>query len=330
MWPLIAITIVMVILIGGWSLRRRESWFRFKDDFSLPPTGPKNDSTARDQAIVIITFGEEKDLLEFQSHSFQKYLDPSLVQGIHLVYNDNDYASFCQWADTHLRYPVPVYIHSYREYIPFQEKSSWHTQQVLKLLCCKSVQNKYMISLDTKVFLIRPLRHSDLFQGHCPLVEFRKPHEEAFRIPQYTRACEYFGVDSKRHSLRAASVPPVVMQTTFVCDMVKDIERREGKPLLTWFLETRGIYTEYLLYQAYMIKRNAYDVAPRASKVMVGFWIDAPSSQEGIMKRIGTLRTNPSIRMVSIHRRIKFPPDIASHFRSVLQPFLPGLSHPRL
>jgi hypothetical protein len=337
-WLFITVLVVALILLCCTiiAIMVRRSRKHGSEDF-VKDVGMKEASSSPRQGgrggldIVIITFGVEKELLKYQSVSFQRYLSPTIINAIYILYNDDDFDAFSSWARTNLQYPVPFFVRSYRDLIS-KQPSSWVTQQVLKLLSYRIVKSPYILSLDTKVFLVRPLRWGDMFSGHQIRMRLQVV-ENAQYESQFRKCLTYFGLDPYGQTQRGPSYPPFIFDTALLSDMVDTVEDREKTSFAEWFLKQKGImYTEYLLYQAYVLKRNGgtLDIEERHDRSVIPFWKDGgdPFTEDETMRRIESIREEDSARFVFIHRKRNFSTRAKERLHDILTTYIPDMRHP--
>lgn len=207
--------------------------------------------------FVTVCFDGEIRLLELQARSVARYLDPGLVDTIHVIINQRRSETFkAQFRDR----VAPAYgdLLSRVNLVEYQSlwngpsrRLGWASQQVLKLLAARSCGQRAMMILDTKNHFIRPVRHHDLLAPDGRLRSHLYPMARKF-LPHYHRSCRYFGVRGPvPEDTVLPTTTPFLADRDLILDLLNAVEEKEGCSFQDFFMREKDAHTEFCLYSAF-------------------------------------------------------------------------------
>jgi len=215
--------------------------------------------------LVTIVFNDEIELklLKLQAYSL-KYIAPSFINNIFIVYNDDEEHNFediLEYYPDELKFKVTIIYR--KDLCPDIKGSNWHNQQLLKLVVAQKVISEYYVVLDSKNHLIRDVSEADFFNsdGKSKLFTFNPGWiiKHYFSCLQYFEAKNIFNYQyedvnktrGKGYNILLSDTP-YIFKTADVLEMIEYIKKKEGTSFETFFLKRNDI-TEFYLYATYLI-----------------------------------------------------------------------------
>lgn len=200
--------------------------------------------------FITVVFQPELPLLEIQARSFDLYLNPTDVNQIVVVVNDNDLVADLinpEWWGQHKDKVVVKTTSHYDLY-----GDGWDNQQALKLLAAAESDTKWSVVFDAKTWLIKAFdtQESALFdtQGRPNVGRMHlSPHFE----PAKAFVEQYYGIEIEM--VLGPSGVPYVFHTEDVVEMISGIP-----DFITFFQQAQKnptLLTEFVLYAGYIIKK---------------------------------------------------------------------------
>ncbi len=130
--------------------------------------------------------------------------------------------------------------------------AGWFTQQIYKLVVAKEVITERYIVLDAKTHLVAPLNRT-YFDAPNGKIYANKEYYMKHPLRHYLLGCcEYYLIEPKLvMNGFLPTTPPFTMITKIVKDLMKDIEKWDGRSFPEAFLARR--FTEFFLYGTYIL-----------------------------------------------------------------------------
>jgi len=201
--------------------------------------------------LVTIIFKDDIELnllkIQFFSYKFIKFE----INNIYVIWNDDDnidLQEYISWLPDYLREKVKL-IH--RNNLIGKKQSSWYNQQIIKILISRIVESDYYLVLDTKNHFIRDIYIHDYFYYNRPKLFIG----DAGSMIKFCRnSLNYFDVKSNAKLL---TTTPFLMNKNITIELYEFIEKKENKSFYDFFILNRALYTEFYLYQAFLIYSNS-------------------------------------------------------------------------
>ena len=256
--------------------------------------------------FVTITFNNkiEMDLLKLQAHSM-KYVDTQFINQIIIIYNDTGSYNF---TDVIKYYPKKlqnkVKIVNAIKLIPNYDKSSWHNQQLCKLLIAKVVKSNYYLILDGKNHFVKNINYSDYFNNGKPILFLNNP---GTMIKFYYNCLKYFNINCPYNFNKDTdeniflTTTPFLMGKKDVLDMMNLIEKRQNMSFTNFFKSKRNIITEFYIYIVYLIytKRiSNYTLRPKNYTSIM----NDPTAEWNLFDKHKKELNKPHVKIFGLHR----------------------------
>jgi len=264
-----------------------------------------------DTAITLVTvvFAGETNLLRLQARSIQRFADPNLISDIIIVLNEPYSRIIRRIIRDHI---LPEYgdLRGRVRLIAAagligRNKSSWRSQQALKLAVAKHVKTAFYVCLDAKNHYIRPLKVDDVFD------DAKRPKFYLTRVTpdmaeKRSASLAVFGLtDGGEADRHLPYVTPFPMPTTLVTDMLAHIKHHNGYRIIDLFKDRDVI--EFQLLDAWLRQtRIAYDAVyalQAIDKISLTFWRASPVTGNGFLDMSSVIDA-PHILMLGLHRRL--------------------------
>jgi hypothetical protein len=202
--------------------------------------------------FITIVFRDELPLLEIQARSFDQYLNPTDVNQIVVVVNDDN--SVLESIDTAWwgKHAGQVVIKPRSGYAFTPGNNGWDDQQLLKLLSAAQSQTKWSLVFDAKTWLIKPFdtQESALFdlQG--------RPNVGCMQLSPHFESAQHFVENYYGIGIEVVLGPsgvPYVFHSEDVREMI------EGIPNFVQFFQQSQTYptllTEFVLYAGFILNK---------------------------------------------------------------------------
>lgn len=198
-----------------------------------------------ENTILIVTYDEERYLLETLINSIHTFLEPCNIILLNADKKTLDRLSWCQWAESlHSLAPNHTIV-SHLE-IPNQPIKNWKSWcYALKILGAKLVSTPHYWALDSKCFFFKPTKFHQL-QEQRAINLHTAAHSKRFGFRQTVEAIEqYYAIDPITYQI---NTPPFRFDTGLAKQMKEDV--------MQCFDDTPCGYAEMLYYQAWCHKHN--------------------------------------------------------------------------
>jgi len=203
--------------------------------------------------------------MKLQARSMARYLDPTLVGDILVVFND----PYKKWVADYFNCQIlpeygPIqgkvrFIDSEDARLGAPKRFGWQSQQVLKLTIARAVTSDSYLILDAKNHFIRWASADAFFAADGRLRSHLNPMAPKF-MKNLSAACAFFGVEVPSGGRLMPTTTPFLADTALVVAMLEEIEGKSGLPFGDFFIRAKGLYTEFTLYSAYhLLVRGAFD-----------------------------------------------------------------------
>ena len=224
-----------------------------------------------DFVSIIFDNDTEINLLKVQLFSFT-FVNLNIINQIYILFNDaqnknstfmekynNDIMQFCPIS---LREKIKVIFIS--DLINLNEKkfkTSWFSQQFVKLYISKIIKSKYYIVLDSKNHFIRNI-NKDTFMVEDKIILYYAVHN-AKLLDYYKNCFTYFGIqclddyNPYKSPLHIQTTTPFMFITKECIDLISYVEAKENVEFYDFFCYSQK-YPEFFFYFAWLcfIKRQ--------------------------------------------------------------------------
>lgn len=216
------------------------------------------DANPRRYSFLTVSFEGDAGLLNLQARSMRLYCPPELVKEIIVV--DNSSPGAHAWQDGVLRQYGSL--SEFVRFLPAAEvaevstnPSGWFTQQILKIKAASFVASDHYVILDGKDHLIRELTREFLETASGQLRTNGYAYADHPMREFLENTLTYLNIDPKQHlEWFIRTTTPFTMVKAEACDLVRDIEAREGRPFASVFLDRK--LSEFFLYSGYLASKG--------------------------------------------------------------------------
>lgn len=232
--------------------------------------------------FVTIIFNDtmELKLLGLQATSFE-LVDSNIINNIYIIFNDNVtlFNKFGQYFyDKIIKY-YPEYLQKKIKLLSLNDmglnidKTSWFTQQTIKIHISKYVETNYYIVLDSKNHFKEKISYNDFFYDNKPILRFNTHNEKMLQF--YFNCLNYFNVECPYNdnlSLKIQTTTPFVFIKDICIQLITYIEEKEKMLFYEFIIQTK-LYTEFFLYYAFLIyltKLNLYKYINQSFVITIG------------------------------------------------------------
>ena len=262
--------------------------------------------------IFVVFFRAEMDRIQLLAESLAKFASVSDVNTIQIVYNGSD---FGEVKDAIVAKIFPCLgvlaakcaVHEASKVLSrcdWPSRHGWLSQQALKLHAHVVCRARFVLSLDAKFFLVRPLSLASLIDtdGAAP----HGAHTDPWTRVRVDKARAYFGLEPLRcDEAFFVSAPPCLMSTQDQRKLDEYIQHREGKSLEEWFFEAcTEKFTEYTLMHTFS-EHLGLDASlvykPRRTSLSTCFWPKWPAQGHETMTYIKGIEKE-NVTFVAVHR----------------------------
>ena len=195
--------------------------------------------------ILIVTYDEERYLLETLINSINTFLEPCNIVLLNADRKDYDWLSWYQWTES-LKLLVPNHTLTSHIKIADQPIKNWKSWcYALKILGAELVTTPHYWVLDSKCFFYKPTKFTELQEQRAVNLH-NHAHSKRFGFRQTVEAIEaYYAIDPITYQI---NTPPFRFNTRLAKQMKEDV--------LVCFDDTPCGYAEMLYYQAWCHKHN--------------------------------------------------------------------------
>ena len=223
--------------------------------------------------FVTITFSDtcELNLLKIQAHSF-KLVDKDIINNIYIIFNEPSkfFHSFNSTFNTMILQFYPDDIRDKIKLLSLSdinindnERSTWFSQQRVKIEISKFIKSQYYVVLDSKTHFIDKIDNNFFFSNGKPLLYFNRINSEM--LTYYTNCFNYFGIScpneiKQPEFKKIQTITPFLFITNECVNLINYIEQKEQIPFGDFFIHQQK-YTEFFLYYAFLSfkkKRGLY------------------------------------------------------------------------
>lgn len=227
--------------------------------------------------LVIITFHKDFLLLKTLLNSIYTYWNPSEIDSIKIVLNDNP-IYFDEFDKIIQEMTVPnfrIETSFAHELEPMTTYWNWTSQQLLKCVIAEKITTDWYLINDCKDAYTMPVCLEDCFNEHgqatMHLDHMRYPSESANSRPNthwgfgpyrmsFENSCKIFGVDPINcNGWRLPFITPFFIKTLRMQEMVSELRTscRGFFPFLFSLIKDgEPFVTEFLLFSAYCYSKN--------------------------------------------------------------------------
>jgi hypothetical protein len=223
--------------------------------------------------FVTITFSDtcEINLLKIQAHSF-KLVNKDIINNIYIVFNEPS-KFFHLFNSIFNNIILQFYPHDIRHKINLfslsdinindNDRSTWFSQQRVKIEISKFIKSRYYVVLDSKTHFIDKIDNDFFFNNDKPRLYFNRINSEM--LTYYTNCFNYFEIscpnEIKQHEFKKIqTITPFLFIRNECLNLINYIEQKEKIPFGVFFINEQK-YTEFFLYYAFLTftkKRGLY------------------------------------------------------------------------
>ena len=259
---------------------------------------------------IVFNNPTEINLLKLQAFSFQ-FVHPSIIDNIYILVNDDEI--YFKNIENEIKVYYHPFITNKVKFIYKNElyktkplETSWFSQQILKLLVCHKIQGEFYCVLDSKNHFIRPVYESTFFYDKKP---FLYTGDSGSMIDYYNKTCDYLNVKHP-YKFNFLTTTPFILSKPVVKEMINYFEKKEKIPFEEFFYNNRNTFTEFYLYQAFLIKThktNWYEYTEKIHDSFMNYELKDWNSWDDKKKII----FDDKIKVFGIHRKsIQYMDDI--------------------
>ena len=258
--------------------------------------------------LAVVFYENEVDTLGLLAKSIELYCDTSLVDKIYLINNAVNPSAGRKAFDTE----VLPFFDKFKDNVRIIDADKlginlskganpYLSQQALKLSIATMSDKGHYLVLDAKCHFIRELKRRDLFNEDEKPVSHHQVHGGYVKAC-LKEACNYFDVDVDLDKPALPTVPPYLMITALVRDLLAEIEKREGTGIYNLISENEKL-AEFLIYFAYLTYRGGpekfYSIGTKPYATLFTKW---PESDKDI-SRVLNSTSNDSVWMFSVRAK---------------------------
>ena len=223
--------------------------------------------------FVTITFSDtcEMNLLKIQAHSF-KLVNKDIINNIYIIFNEPS-KFFHLFNITFNNMILQFYPDNIRDKIKLlslsdinindNERSTWFSQQRVKIEISKFINSQYYVVLDSKTHFIHKIDRDYFFNNGKPRLYFNRINPEM--LTYYTNCFNYFDIScpneiKQPEFKKIQTITPFLFITNECLNLINYIEQKEKIPFGNFFIHQQK-YTEFFLYYAFLTftkKRGLY------------------------------------------------------------------------
>ena len=223
--------------------------------------------------FVTIIFSDtcELNLLKIQAYSF-KLVNKDIINNIYIVFNEPS-RFFHLFNSTFNNAIIKFYPDDIRDKITLlslsdinindDERSTWFTQQRVKIEISKFIKSQYYVVLDSKTHFIDKIDNDFFFNNGKPRLYFNMINDEM--LTYYNNCFDYFKIScpnktNMKEFQKIQTITPFLFITNECLNLIRYIEQKEQIQFGEFFIHQRK-YTEFFLYYAFLTftkKRGLY------------------------------------------------------------------------
>jgi hypothetical protein len=269
--------------------------------------------------FVTITFRDtcEMNLLKIQAYSF-KLVDKDIINNIYIIFNE-PYQYFNVFNSMFNNNILPFYPHDIHHKIKLlslkdinindNERSTWFSQQRVKIEISKFITSKYYVVLDSKTHFIQKIDKDYFFNNEKPRLYFNMVTKEM--LPYYNNCFDYFEIscpnEQKLPKLKKIqTITPFLFITNECLNLINYIEQKEKIQFGDFFMHHQK-YTEFFLYYAFLTytkQRGLYSYMAHKHQpiIVIGHQNPSEYSYNSWEHKLSTLQKF-NISVFSLHRK---------------------------
>lgn len=205
--------------------------------------------------IVTVCYSKDISLLKTQAQSIDLYVDPSVINQIVVVVNDEESIASSidkYWYGQHCNKVVIKHRSTYGEFLCH----GWESQQLCKLLASAESTVDWVLVLDTKTWFVAQYDLHRAFNHNKVAVDLSRTFADTFASVKTTVETLF---DIKVPLLVGPTGVPFYFNSHTVRNMIKKVEELTNEEFTSFFInnsiDSNGntAITEFHLYLAYII-----------------------------------------------------------------------------
>jgi hypothetical protein len=205
--------------------------------------------------FVSVVFEQEYGLLELQARSVRLFLDPNAIGEIIVI--DNSARGMPAGVRSALLSEYGSVADAVRvlrsdDICAVPGAIGWTAQQVLKLSVADQLSTDHYVVLDAKNHFIDTASSSLFVAPDGRARTTAHGYENHSLRPMFEHVLTYMGLEPKDYVERfTGTITPFTFDTTLVRTMMRDVERRRGRPFADEFVAND--LTEFFLYSGWLV-----------------------------------------------------------------------------
>jgi hypothetical protein len=216
--------------------------------------------------FITIVFNDPKEVLLLQIQAKSFYLvDKNIINDIYVIFNDNKeyFNLFKETFNNQLVKLYPDYLISKVKLIHISDlglnlkKTTWFSQQIIKIYISKFINSKYYIVLDSKNHFKENISYGDFFKNEKPIIRMSAHSHEMLKY--YYNCLDYFNVSCPniipQNNIKIQTITPFIFIKNICLQLINYIEFKENISFSD-FININKKYTEFFLYYAFMLYLN--------------------------------------------------------------------------
>ncbi|NHK26723.1 hypothetical protein FF098_002225 [Parvularcula flava] len=208
--------------------------------------------------IVTLVYSKDVPLLKFQARSTRKFLHHESINRILIIANDPDNDAVVRDVSETVmpeygELADKVHILTSDDFGMPGDMDKYLTQQMLKLYVAKRVETETYLVLDAKNHFLRPLTFDDFVSAEGKPMTYLRAKYRHF-LKRVKKSFECFGIDEPPEETMPTTTPFVMLREA-TCEMIDELDARQPEGFVRYFERTHAWYTEFFLYQAYIVKK---------------------------------------------------------------------------
>ena len=285
--------------------------------------------------FVTITFSDtrEMNLLKIQAHSF-KLVDKDIINNIYIIFNEPSqyFHLFNSMFNNMILNFYPLDIRTKIKLLSLKdinikdnERSTWFSQQRVKIEISKFIKSQYYVVLDSKTHFVDKIDRDFFFNNEKPRLYFNIVNPEM--LTYYNNCFDYFKIScpnkiKQPEFKKIQTITPFLFITNECLNLINYIEQKEQISFGDFFIHQQK-YTEFFLYYAFLTftkKRGSYSYMAHKHQpiIIIGRQNPAEYSYNSWEHKLSILRKF-NISVFSLH--IKSIDILEEHYKQSLLHF---------
>lgn len=271
----------------------------------------------RSMDFFTVVYKSELCLLKLQAISFEKFVNPEIINNIYVIVNDHEPDFSFSWIYKNV-------IRCYGDLAPkvriletrFVDQyalkhDGYIAQQIVKLMAHTLSISPYYCVLDAKNFFIKPISIDNFFDGR-PRINFEE-YKSDYQVYLINGYYNYNGVQQNDRTYNLpAMMTPFVFSVENVKSMINAMEARSGKYFAQAFASAIDGHAEFLAYSTYLWRNKALGIYSRSGRMSLTLWEGYWLGPDALTAALNTALSGEEF-MVGLHTKRIRQMDVAEH-----------------